>query len=200
MADSFLSEIRLFAGTYAPEGWAFCWGQLMSVSDNPALYSLLGTTYGGDGRSTFGLPDLRGRAAMGYGYGQGLSPHTLGEKWGYEYVTLQEAQLPHHTHGASMDVELTLKAQTGNGTLHEPATGSTLAAGYYDGSGGGQPEPIEIYAPSGTQATVPLGGISASPPGVEVEPSGGSGAHNNMQPSQALNYIISLYGDWPPRN
>jgi microcystin-dependent protein len=96
--ENYLGEIRIFAGNFAPQGWLFCQGQLLAISQNQALFALLGTTYGGDGQTTFSVPDLRGRAAVGLGAGPGLSPYQQGQQAGYETVTLTTAQLPVHQH------------------------------------------------------------------------------------------------------
>lgn len=108
--EGFLGEVKLFAGNFAPRGWAFCQGQLLSISQNTALFSILGTTYGGDGRTTFGLPDLRGRVPAGTGSGPGLSNYSLGQKIGTETVTLTNSNLPSHAHTLSGISELTIKS------------------------------------------------------------------------------------------
>src|SRR5438270_8706269 len=159
MATPFLGEIRMFAGNFAPRGWAFCNGQLLSIAQNTALFSILGTTYGGDGQQTFALPNLQGRFAMHWGNGQGMSQRTLGEMSGSESVTILQAQMPAHTH--------TVGANTADGNTDAPAgavwaravdgsgnpvssytsglspvTNTTLAPQAVNSSGGGQPTPI----------------------------------------------------------
>ena len=126
MSDPFYGEITLFAGNFAPRNWAFCNGQLLSISSNTALFSLLGTTYGGDGRTVFALPDLRGRAAVGPRVGPGLTRRNLGQRFGVEDVTLTEAQMPAHTHGVTMNP--TLGGQTGNANQNSPANGTLAVA------------------------------------------------------------------------
>ncbi len=173
MSEPFVGEIRMFAGNFAPRGWAFCDGQLLAVSQNDALFSLLGTIYGGDGRTTFGLPDLRGRIPIHAGTGPGLSPRRLGAKFGTEQETLTVSQLPGHTHtpwGAS------------NGT---PVNTSPLNAAP------AKPTP-NIYATTRT-ATASMN--SGSVTGV-----GGSGSHTNLMPFLCVNFIIALFGIYPSRN
>src|ERR1700750_2950460 len=137
MSDQFVAEIRIFAGNFAPTGWALCNGQLMPISQNTALFSLLGTTYGGDGKSTFALPDLQGAAPMHPGQGPGLSLHDLGEMGGVPTVTLLDSEIPAHTHAAhadAVDVGDTNVpspnasfAQSANGTLYQASANAQLA-------------------------------------------------------------------------
>ncbi|PUA81375.1 phage tail protein [Nocardioides currus] len=178
MADPFVAEIRAFPFNFAPRGWAFCNGQLLPISQNTALFSLLGTTYGGNGTSTFALPDLQGRAAVHPGQGPGLSLRALGETGGVESVTLLESEIPHHRH--------TLRADQQQATQARPADGRVLAA-----SLGGM-----------AYAVPAVGGAAPSPttasPSV-LAPAGGSQPHNNMQPYLTLNYCIALQGVFPPR-
>jgi microcystin-dependent protein len=173
MADPFVAEIRIFPFNFAPKGWAFCDGQLLPLSQNTALFSLLGTTYGGDGKSNFALPNLQGSAPMHPGQGPGLSLHDLGEVGGSEVVTLLESEIPSHTHG------LTANASPGNRTSPQ---GNSLAR-----TSGALP-----YAPSGGQ-TVPM-----APEAVGVV--GGDQPHNNMQPYLTLYFNIALQGVFPPRS
>jgi microcystin-dependent protein len=172
MSDPFLAEIRIFATDYAPTGWALCNGQLLPISQNTALYSLLGTVYGGDGRSNFALPNLQGRAPMQQGSGRGLMPHTLGESGGTPAVTLQQTDMPAHTH------QLMHAGGSADAATPGPATGfaRTTAA--------------QVYATGGaTMPTVPEA----------LNPGGGGGAHNNLQPYLTLNFCIALQGIFPPR-
>jgi microcystin-dependent protein len=172
VSQPFVGEIRMFGGNFAPLGWAFCDGQILPVSQNDALFSLIGTTYGGDGQSTFALPDLRGRIPVHQGTGPGLSPYAVGQLGGAERVTLSLQQLPAHNHpvaAASVPAEAT--AEPG-GSL--PASAS---------------EPI--YAPLG--AFILSGGV------VGVAP-GGSQPHQNLAPYLCVNFIISLYGIYPSRS
>jgi len=171
MAEPFLGEIRLFPYNFAPRGWAFCNGQLLSISQNIALFSLLGTTYGGNGQTTFGLPDLRGRFAMSSGQGPGLSVRDLGEIDGTETVALTAAQMPAHTHA--------LNGSTATATTTVP-TGNLHAA----------PARPQYVAPG---TTTPLAAQS-------VGSAGSSQAHENMPPYLVLNYCISLEGIYPSRS
>jgi microcystin-dependent protein len=169
--EPYLGDVRLFAGIYAPEGWAFCDGSLQQIALNDALYTLLGTTYGGDGVSTFGLPDLRGRVPVHPGT---LTPFSYqpGESGGLETVTLGVAQVPMHTHA--------LAATTNPGTSVSPA-GNLIAT---------PPDNCKLFRE--TTGTVPFNPA-------EINPAGASMPHTNMQPFLALNYIIALAGVYPPR-
>lgn len=173
--EPFLGEIRLFAGNFAPRGWALCYGQLLSISQNAALFSLLGTTYGGDGRTTFGLPDLRGRVPVHEGQGPGLTPRTLGERSGSEAVTLLATQLPAHTHA--------LAASTANATS-QVARGNLPAFTYVDAV-------TTLYANED-------GGTVAMAPGA-IAPTGSGLPHENRMPTLALNFIIAVEGIYPSR-
>ena len=171
MSEPFVGEIRMFAGNFAPQGWAFCDGQLLAVSQNDALFSLFGTIYGGDGRTTFGLPDLRGRVPIHAGSGPGLSPRNLGSKGGTETVTLTTNQLPSHTHA--------VKGTNDNADASEP--GGQLPA---------QSTTIDLYV--NTAPTVDFN--AAAVPGV-----GGSGSHSNVMPFLCINFIVALFGIYPSR-
>lgn len=171
--EPFIADIILFAGNFAPRGWAFCQGQLLPISQNTALFSLLGTTYGGDGTTTFGLPNLQGRLAIHPGRGPGLSSYRLGQSGGTENVTLNSTQIPQHSHTGKVEVS------TNNG-------GESNPSGQY------------IANHSGAFSEEPTGPNSLN--GVITNPTGGNQAHNNMQPSLALNYIIALQGVYPSRS
>ena len=162
----------MFGGNFAPRGWAFCDGQLLAVSQNDALFSLLGTIYGGDGRTTFGLPDLRGRIPLHAGQGTGLSNYPLGAKSGAERVTLTTSEIPHHTHYPL--------ASKNPGTQNN-AVGNFPAAD----SGGDQ------------DFTVDSNNNMASD---TIENTGGSQSHSNMMPFLAINFIIALVGIYPSRH
>lgn len=172
MSEPFVGEIRMFAGNFAPRGWAFCDGQLLAVSQNDALFSLLGTAYGGDGRTTFGLPDCRGRIPIHAGQGPGLSSRRLGEKGGTETVTLTTNQIPAHTHGP-------LQAANQSSTGQQPA-GQLLG------------DPQGNLYDSGT----PVAGFNAA----AVSSVGGSQGHTNMMPYLCVNFIIALFGIYPSRH
>jgi microcystin-dependent protein len=189
MADPFIGEITIFAGNFAPRGWAFCSGQLLSISQNTALFALIGTTYGGDGRTNFGLPDLRGRAGVGNGSGPGLSPAFLGQRAGVERVTPTLSELGSHTHTVTSTTSF--GAQSGVATQHSPAGGALSEPTVQDNPG------VLLY--STQPPDVDLEGASVSG-AFEVANAGGSAPHENMQPFQVLNYIIALQGQFPSRN
>lgn len=172
--DPFLAEIRIFPLTFVPKGWAWCEGQLLPLSQNTALFALLGTIYGGDGKSTFALPDLAGRAAMHPGQGFGLSQHFLGEMSGSQTVTLLESEIPAHTH--------TLNATTEDGTQGTLQAGVTLAT-----SIGGK-----LYQ-TNSSANI----VSMNP--VALSPAGGDLPHNNMMPYLTFHFSIALQGVFPVR-
>lgn len=173
MADPFVAEIRIFPFNFAPKGWAFCNGQLLPLSQNTALFSLLGTTYGGDGKSNFALPDLEGASAMHPGQGQGLSQRFLGEMGGTDSVTLLESEMPAHTHAANaVGVVSTTAAPSTQTAIARSVNGSAFAAG------GGALQQLAFQA---------------------LPPAGGSLPHNNLQPYLTLNYCIALQGVFPAR-
>lgn len=169
MSEPFIAEIRIFAGNFAPRGWAFCNGQLLPVSQNTALFSLIGTTYGGDGRTTTALPNLQGRAPMHPGRGPGLTSRRLGQRGGTEMVSLSEAQMPNHTHSLMTSIE--------DGDRRSPGNSSF-------GRG------TALYGPPNN-----LGAMDSN----TLANSGGSQPHNNMQPFLAINFIIALTGLYPSR-
>jgi microcystin-dependent protein len=179
MAEPFLGQIILFGGNFAPQGWAFCDGSLLSISRYTALFSLLGTTYGGNGTTDFALPDLRGRAAVGFGQAPGLSNYILGEQTGSETVALTAPQMPVHTH--------MLGAQDANGNTLSP-TGAFLARGEEHAN----KKSVNNYSTS-TASPVTLNQAA-------VQAAGGSQPHSNIQPVLGLNYIIALQGIYPSRN
>jgi microcystin-dependent protein len=173
MSDQFLAEIRIFPFNFPPTGWAFCDGQLLPLSQNTALFSLVGTIYGGDGKSTFGLPDLQDRSPMQPGQGQGLSQRVIGQQSGSEFVTLLVSEMPVHTHllrGSSEDGEFKSPGDT-------RITGRSINAFLYQTSGAN----LQTAAPQ----ALPV--------------SGGSLPHNNMQPYLTLNFCIALQGVFPAR-
>jgi microcystin-dependent protein len=176
MADPFVAEIRIFPFNFAPKGWAFCAGQLLPISQNTALFSLLGTTYGGDGKSTFALPDLQGNAAMHPGQGQGLSLRDLGEMSGTQTVTLLQSEMPAHAHGVGRASTATGDSVLPQGCVWaEASAGRGSAALYIAGPGTGKVNPNSLG------------------------PAGGSLPHNNMQPYLTLNFCIALQGVFPAR-
>lgn len=172
MSEPFIGEIRSFGFNFAPVGWAQCSGQLLPIAQNTALFSILGTTYGGDGRTTFALPNLQGNVLMGAGQGTGLSARFIGESGGTEAETLIASQMPSHNHPAN--------AQPGNGNQPAPA------GNFWAQDLGGSKE----YGDSGP-SQMALGAVGVS----------GSGQpHDNLQPYQVLNYCIALQGIFPPRS
>ena len=168
MSSPYIGEIRIFAGNFAPVGWATCDGQLLAISQNDVLFQLIGTTYGGDGQQTFALPDLRGRIPVHQGQGSGLSNYVLGQNGGAESVTLTTGQLPVHTHAAS--------AASGVGHISEPAGAVPAAHRDY---------PVFDSAPGSPMAATAIATAGASQP------------HENMPPYLCINFIISLFGIFP---
>ncbi len=174
MSNPFLAEIRIFTGNFAPKGWALCDGQLMSISQNTALFSLLGTTYGGDGKSNFALPNLQGCAPMQAGQGPGLSLRDLGETSGEQTVTLLQTEMPAHSHG--------VQAASAGGL---PTPGSNAWAA------GGKGRPATFAATS-------TNNVQMNPFGTSI--AGGNLPHNNMPPFLGLTFIIALQGVFPARS
>jgi microcystin-dependent protein len=174
MADPFVAEIRIFPFNFPPKGWAFCNGQLLPLAQNTALFSLLGTTYGGDGKSTFGLPDLRGAVPMHPGQGPGLSLYDLGEQGGSDTVTLLQSEIPAHAHF--------VRGRTDPADLQGPSPARSLARS--------------------TGAFAYQTGVAANLAAVHptaLAPAGGSQPHNNLAPYLTLNFCIALQGVFPPR-
>jgi microcystin-dependent protein len=176
MSDPFVAEIRIFGFNFPPKGWAFCNGQLMPLSQNTALFSLLGTTYGGDGKSTFALPNMQGNAAMHPGQGQGLSLRDLGETGGSQNVSLLQSEIPFHTHNMMAFTQVP-------GDLFGPtAQSNAVLARSNNGA---------VYN------TNTSGAVQLAPQA--LAPAGASLPHNNMQPYLTLNFCIALQGVFPPR-
>ncbi|MBP6409479.1 MAG: phage tail protein [Pseudarcicella sp.] len=171
-----IGEIRMFAGNFAPKTWSFCSGQIVSIAQNTALFSILGTTYGGNGTTTFALPDFRGRVPVGVGQGAGLSYYALGQMSGVENVTLLQSNLPAHTH---------LMTGTSAGPTQSLASGGILAS-----SSRTVPMP-SIYATSGS-TVVPMAS--------QTTPAGNNMPVSIVQPYLAMNFIICMYGIYPSRN
>lgn len=174
--ESFIGDIRLFAGDFAPRGWMLCNGAVLSISVYDTLFALIGTTYGGDGQNTFALPDLRGRVPVGQGPGPGLTPRVIGQVYGSENVTLLTQQMPQHSH--------TLNATTAAATSPQAAGGLFAQAGTdkcYGPPPGTDPQPQTLA-------------------GNAVSVAGGSQPHNNIMPAMAINYIIAVEGIFPSRN
>jgi microcystin-dependent protein len=174
MSQPFVGQIIAVGFNFAPVGWALCQGQLLPIDQNQALFSLLGTTFGGNGTTTFGLPDLRGRAALGMGQGPGLGSYVLGQAVGAESVALAGPQIGNHAHGLSAAATATTPTPSSSVVLGTPAAATP------------------IYATGGVGATLTAGAVSTTP--------GGGQPHENRQPSLTINYIISLFGVFPSRN
>ena len=172
MSEPYVGEIRMFAGNFAPRGWAFCDGQLLAVSQNDALFSLFGTIYGGDGRTTFGLPDLRGRLPIHQGQGPGLSQRRLGSKGGSEKETLTVNQMPSHTHNYS--------ANTAAGNQNTPQ-GNVVAGRTGDATYSEVDPDVNMASQSITNV-------------------GGSRSHTNLMPFLCVNFIVALVGIYPSRH
>jgi len=175
MSLPFVAEIRMFPTNFAPNGWAFCNGQIISIAQNTALFSLLGTTYGGNGQTTFALPNLQGRMAVGTGQGPGLSNYVLGQTAGNSTHTLISTEMPVHTH--------TLGANNGDGTLPTPSANIP--------AGPGADRDLYLYAPPGALTNMNSNAVAIA---------GGSQPHENMQPYLVVNYCIAMNGIFPARN
>jgi len=172
MSDPYIGEIRMFAGNFPPSGWAFCDGQEIPISENDTLFTLIGTTYGGDGQSTFRLPDLQGRVPIHQGTGPGLNTYTIGEKAGVEAVTLTTQQIPSHPHAWFAS-----KGAGGSNTPKDNVTATPPVAKLYrTGS------PTDPMSPK------------------VIQPAGGSQPHENLQPYLTISFIISLFGVFPRQN
>jgi microcystin-dependent protein len=176
MASAYIGQISLFAGNFPPRNWAFCDGQLLSIAQNTALFSILGTNYGGNGQTTFALPDLRGRVPMhtGSSTGPGLSPHSLGEVSGAENITLISSQMPAHSHFVNGVASGGNQSSPAGNLPAIESTGTSLD-----------------YSNAATNATMNAGMIGIA---------GGNQPHSNMQPYSCVNFIICLYGIFPSRN
>jgi microcystin-dependent protein len=174
--DPFVAEIRIFCGNFAPKGWAFCNGQLLPISQNTALFSLLGTFYGGDGKSNFALPNLQGSAPLQAGQGNGLSLRDLGESGGEQTVTLLQTEMPAHNHGFQGD--------GAGGSIQSPSSN------VFSGASRGRPG---IYGPSSAPNNVTMNPFALSVVG-------GNQPHNNMPPFLSLTFIIALQGIFPARS
>jgi microcystin-dependent protein len=172
MNESYLGQIMLFAGNFAPVGWAFCNGQLMPINQNQALFAIIGTIYGGDGVTNFALPDLRGRAPIHFGQGQGLQNYDLGEKGGTETVTLNSSEMPAHTHAFGLGCDT-----NPGGTVSSPANAYLCAQ-----------DPGIYSSTSNAQMSTGV-----------CQPAGGNQPHENRAPFLAMNYVIATQGIFPSR-
>jgi microcystin-dependent protein len=180
MSNPFVGEIRMFAGNFPPAGWAFCNGQIQSIAENDVLFALIGTTYGGDGQTTFALPNLQSRVPMHFGQGPGLSNYTQGQTGGTESVTVIGSQLPAHNHP--------VQSLTSGGDLPMPAASAVLAS-----MGPPNETRIGTYKPFDGLTQVTLAPQT-------VGSAGGNQPHENIQPCLAVSFIISLFGVFPARN
>ena len=171
MSSPFVGEIRMFAGNFAPRGWAFCDGQLLAVSQNDALFSLLGTIYGGDGRTTFGLPDMRGRIPIHQGTGPGLTSRQIGSKSGSENAAVSQSQLPSHTHAWKVTDGVPQSDVPTNAGLAKPTA--------------------NLFQ------TIEANMVNMAP--AMIQNTGGSQQHNNVMPFLCINFIIALFGVFPSR-
>jgi microcystin-dependent protein len=206
-----IGEIRAFGGNFAPRAWAYCEGQLLSINSNQALFSILGTTYGGDGRTTFGLPDLRGRGPISQGTGPGLSTHKLGSRSGAEYDVLTVNQMPNHFHTATSTVMGGTGSVSGtasasvkiNNTDGPDQAGNGKYLGLSDGGG--------LYSATSDGSTLDSGSVTVDTSGLGVNMTGmavnttvynngGSQYHNNMQPYLTIHWVICLQGLFPSRS
>jgi microcystin-dependent protein len=175
MSNPYIGEIRMFGGSFAPVGWEFCNGQLLPISENDALFTLIGTTFGGDGQETFALPDLQGRVPLHSGTGSSGTTYTLGEGGGVEAVTLSTQQMPAHRHVAVGSTDPAASSSPQDRVLASlPAAGARSAYG----------------------TDLPYGALDPT----SLSPAGGSQPHDNLQPSAVLNFIISLFGIFPTQN
>ncbi|PWG05705.1 phage tail protein [Polaribacter aquimarinus] len=193
--DEYIGIVKIFAGNFAPRNWAFCHGQLLAINQNTALFSILGTTYGGDGRTTFGLPDLRGRAPIGAGNGPGITPIRQGQMLGNDFTTLSTNNLPPHNHIISVSetagtIDIPVNNEDGSADEANPAAGilaNTGADNYSSEASpgqkyGGQSIPVNVSATATASMT------------------GSGNSFSNIQPSLGINYIICLQGLFPPRS
>lgn len=196
--EPMLAQITMFAGNFAPRGWAFCSGQLLAISQYQALFSILGTTYGGDGRTTFALPDLRGRAPMHSGHGPGLSDRVLGQRIGTEWNNLTVNNLPSHTHTATLQNLAGLVQVSSSEADHQvPVAGDSIGAATIPAGRGSSP--ANLYTSDSSDVQLHTGSVSITGGNVTVYNNGASQSVYNMQPSLALNYIIAMVGVFPSR-
>lgn len=186
----FIGQILIFGGNYAPRGWAKCEGQLLNITDYTELYTVIGTIYGGDGRVSFALPDLRGRAPIHYETGPGLSTYSLGERGGAETITLAVSQIPSHNHAIGSTLEATMKVDAAIGTSSDPSDNYLANSGSFDTE----------YSPSITTAGTMASDAISLTGSINCGLTGGTQAHENRQPFIAMNYIIALQGTYPSRN
>ena len=190
--EGYIGEIKLFAGNFAPRYWVFCSGELLAVSQFESLFAIIGNTYGGDGKTTFAVPDLRGRAVMGVGTGIGLTPRSLGSHVGHENITLNTNEIPAHRHQAAMsDGKADLYTSANPGRSETPSENDAISA---DGGGA-----AFIYGPGPADVKMVSTSVQNVSGTITTALTGGNQSHDNMQPSLALNYIICYKGIFPSR-
>ena len=190
MSEPFIGEIRMFGFNFPPRGWVTCSGQLIPISQNPTLYALINTYYGGDGVTTFGIPDLRGRVPISSGQAPGLTYYPLGTRYGYERIILNDSQMPNHSHTATPDLQSHTPAANSAG--NESSPGGNAPAEYTDAAR--TAEKLYSNAPNSNLATGTVTGT------VGIGESGGNQAHDNRQPLIALNFCMAIEGLFPSRN
>jgi microcystin-dependent protein len=186
--EGYYGEIRMFCGDYAPRNWMLCEGQILDIAQHSPLYALLGATFGGNGTTTFGLPDLRGRCAIGIGQGPGLSHYRWGQQVGFELSQLTNASMPAHAHEAMPNLTGKIRCND-QASDHESPVGNTLAVYKEQKNAYNTQEPDADMHDN----TVKVQGT------IQLSDAGGSQPHPNMQPSLGINYIICTQGEWPPR-
>lgn len=197
--DYYISSIMGWGPTWAPRSWALCAGQLLSISQYTAVFSLIGTLYGGDGRTTFGLPDLRGRTPVGAGQGPGTSFHAQGSKQGSETKTLTILEMPSHNHSAdASSLTAAVSASTANGAGNTPSPSNVPAKTFVSKTGPGVGDAVDSYADASNADTTLHGGpVSGN---IQIGNSGGSQPFSIVQPIQVIQFIFCLQGVFPSRN
>ncbi|HEY9260210.1 phage tail protein [Chitinophaga sp.] len=196
--EPYLAMVILFGGNFAIRGWALCWGQLVSIAQNSALFSLLGTIYGGDGVTTFALPDLRGRAPIGWGQAPGLSNYDIGQRSGNENTTILLPNMPSHNHQATFALTATPSASTVAGTSTTPTPDATLVPAMLPTIGSGPSgNPIKGYAVADNTAALAPGPVAGT---ITVGIAGGNQPISIMNPYLAMTYLIALEGIFPSRS
>lgn len=190
-----IAQVMMFAGNFAPRAWSFCQGQLLAISQYNAVFSLLGTMYGGDGRTTFALPDLRGRTPIGHGHGPGLTNRPIGQKGGPERVTLSQLEMPVHNHTANtQSLQVAVGADSSNGGVSDPNGAYPAISNFTNAQR--QTTVVNSYSDSADTTMAPAT-VSGQ---LQIGNAGGSQSHENMQPFLAIPYVICLSGVYPSRN
>lgn len=196
--EGYIAEIRMFAGNFAPRNWAYCNGQLLSIAQNTALFSLLGTTFGGNGQTTFGLPNSQSRVMVGTGTGPGLPAVTLGEVGGVETVTLNTTQMPSHTHTVTTSGSPAAMVSSAQASMSAPAANSAVAA---PGTLSGRSFTATLgFNTSAPDVQLSMASVNTSGVTYTNTVAGSNQPHSNIQPYLGMSYIICLYGIFPSRN